>query len=637
MKVTLRSVVIGFCLIPMNSMWLALTELVWYTGEPTTLSLYANVIFLICILVAGNAGLRLYKPTWALTAAEIMVVYIMLSIATSVAGVDTLQVLIPSIAFLHRMAPLEGRYTDIVELVPQWLVVRDPQALESAYMGQDSMYRWANLRPWLGPVMWWSAFMIALCAVMAGLLLVFRKQWTEHEKLAYPIIQVPLMLGSGTGSLVRSRSFWIAFGIAASINIVNGLNVLFPLFPRIPIVQIMNLQTMFTERPWIDMGPAWVSFYPCIIGISLFMPLDLAFSAWFFFFFWKLQLVLTSYYGVQGMPGFPFTQEQAAGGYYVLAFTALWISRHHIKRMIGILLHRVEGVSRWERLEAWLALWLLLGGFGFLVAFCIAAGMSFPITIGFFFLYFLLSIAITRMRAELGPPSHDLYPVGVHRQIVNLLGPVYMREHLRPDLIMFGFLNFFNRVMRSHPMPHGMEGFRIGERLRMDDNGKLCIAMAIAVVTATLGMFWAVIWSFNRYGISAQMSVLPEGLARETWEQVNVWIQQPQRWQAGPSVAMGVGMITAAGLAVLRMNLAWWPFHPVGYAISASWTMERIWLCVFIAWLIKWLVVKYAGSKAIPPLMYFAAGLLIGDFFFGSFWYTYGIIMETDVYHFWPY
>jgi len=181
-----------------------------------------------------------------------------------------------------------------------------------------------------------------------------------------------------------------------------------------------------------------------------------------------------------------------------------------------------------------------------------------------------------------------------------------------------------------------MEGFRIGERLHLE-SGKLLAAMSVAVVTATLGMFWAVVWSFNRYGMSAQMSVLPEGLARETWEQVNTWLMYPPRWTAAPSVALLIGMLSATGLAVLRMNLAWWPFHPVGYAISASWTMERIWLCVFIAWLVKWLVMKYAGSKAVRPLLYFGAGLLIGDFFFGSFWYTYGIVMENDVYHFWPY
>ena len=637
MQVTFRSIVIGFVLIPMNSFWLALAEVVWYTGEPTTLSLYANVVFIMCLMVVGNAGLKRVKSDWALTPAELLVVYIMLSIASAVGGHDMIEVLIPTLTFLHQMAPIEGRYFEIRDSVPEWLVVTDPKALDSVYMGQESIFRPENYQPWLQPLAWWFAFIVALCAVMWGLNLVFRKQWTEHEKLAYPIIQVPMLLATGGRELSRSKPFWIAFSIASAISIINGLNALNPLFPSIPIVQVMNLQTMFTERPWSDMGPAWVSFYPSLIGICFFMPLDLAFSAWFFFWFWRMQMVATSYYGVQGMPGFPFIQEQAAGGYYVIALTALWVTRLHLYRLLRILIGKpVEGATRWEKQEAFIAAGLILGGGGFLYYFCTRAGMTPWIVVMFFVLYYLLCIAITRMRAELGPPSHDLFPVGVHRQMVNIFGAVHMREHYRPDLIMFGFLNFFNRVMRTHPMPHGIEGFRIAERMKME-YGRLLIAMFVAIVTGTLGMFFALLWSFNRYGLTANVSVLPEVFARETWDNVNMWINHPPRWQAGLPMATAIGMITALALAVMRMNLTWWPFHPVGYALSASYTMERIWLCVFIAWLVKALVLRYAGAKFYKPAFQAAVGLIIGDFFMGSFWYTYGIIMETDVYHFWPY
>ena len=43
----------------------------------------------------------------------------------------------------------------VFELVPSWLVVSDPHALESAYVGQESMYDPRNLVPWLGPLSWW--------------------------------------------------------------------------------------------------------------------------------------------------------------------------------------------------------------------------------------------------------------------------------------------------------------------------------------------------------------------------------------------------------------------------------------------------------------------------------------------------
>jgi hypothetical protein len=240
------------------------------------------------------------------------------------------------------------------------------------------------------------------------------------------------------------------------------------------------------------------------------------------------------------------------------------------------------------------------------------------------------------MRAELGPPSHDVFPVGAHRQLVEILGPVEMGKSNPRDLAMFGFLNFFNRVCRTHPMPHGMEGFRIGERLRLD-NRRLFLAMWLAIVTGTLGAFWAMLWAYNKYGIAAQMSTLAEYFGRETWDNVDGWLNYPARRLNAPTNAIGVGTLFALGLAALRMNLTWWPFHPVGYAISASYTMERMWFCVFIAWLAKALILKYGGAKMYRPALFFFVGLVVGDFLMGSFWYTYGIVMETRVYHFWPY
>jgi len=643
--ITFRSVVIGLLLIPLNCMWLALAEVVWYTGEPTTLSLYPNVIFIMCVMVVGNAAVKKVFPRRALTPSELLVVYIMLSVATSLAGHDMIEVLVPTLTHLHRYGPIEGRYSEIIGLVPSWLVVRDPAALESAYVGQESIFDLRNVLPWLTPLAWWFGFIMALCAVMWGINLALRKQWTENEKLAYPIIQVPMLLATQARTLTRSKAFWAAFGVAAAIDIMNGLNVLFPLLPRIPIVRVLNLQTLFLERPWRDMGGAWISFYPSIIGICFLMPVDLAFSCWFFFFFWKIQRVLTSYYGVHGMPGFPYVQEQAAGGFYAVALMALWISRRHLKRIGLLLLGRLPDdvaaatgppVTPWDRREARLAALLVGAGSAFLFYFCVHAHMTPSIVVMFFVIYFAMSIAITRMRAELGPPSHDIYPVGAHRQIVEILGPLEMRKANPHDLVMFGFLNFFNRVCRTHPMPHGMEGFRIAERMKID-NFRLFLAMWLAIVVSTIGAFASLLWAFNKYGIAAQVSRLAEIFGGETWRNVDIWLNSPLRRQGGPTYAILVGTVFALGLASLRMNLSWWPLHPVGYAISGSYTMERIWFCVFIAWLIKALILKYGGAKAYKPALHFFVGLILGDFVVGSFWYTFGIIAETDVYHFWPY
>ena len=63
--VTFRSVVIGLALIPLICLWLALAEIVWYSGQPTTISLFGHVIFIIFWLVVANLALQRWRPKWA--------------------------------------------------------------------------------------------------------------------------------------------------------------------------------------------------------------------------------------------------------------------------------------------------------------------------------------------------------------------------------------------------------------------------------------------------------------------------------------------------------------------------------------------------------------------------------------------
>lgn len=641
--VSIRSIALGTLLIPVTCMWVCLAEVMWYSGQPTTVSVFCHVIFILFVLILINLLIKAVRPKWALEPPEFMVVYTMLCLASAVSGHDMGEILIPTLAHLHYFGPIEGRYGEFTNLIPSWLVVSDDTALRSAYIGQESIFDPANYTPWLQPLFWWFLFTMALCAVMWGLNLLFRKQWTENEKLAYPVIQLPMLLATETRSILTNRLFWLAFGIAGTIGIVNGLNVLYPLLPSIPIVQVVDILSFFPERPWNAMGTTPVSFYPFAIGLCFFMPVDLAFSCWFFFIFWKLQRVWANYIGVQGMPGFPFVEEQTAGGYYAIALIALWISRNQLYRMYRLLIgHEIEGATRWERQESRLAAVLIFVGAAFLFWFCVVAGMAPGLVVIFFFLYFMISIAVTRMRAELGPPAHDLHNIGPNKQIVRFIGASNMNsDKVDPryptTLAMFGILNFFNRAYRGHPMPHGMEALRISERLRMDHRRYL-IAMGIALALGIVCGYFAMLWIFNKYGASAQALGPAEIFGREPWDvHVNPWFTAPEPHKYQPTYAILIGLATALGLSALRMNLAWWPFHPVGYAVSGAWSMDMLWMCVFVAWLIKVLLLKYGGAKAYKPAIPFFVGLMMGDFVVGGFWQIYGIVMETKVYHFWPY
>ena len=634
--VTFRSIVLGLVLIPLNALWVVLTEIMWLSGQPATISLFYNVIFIIFPIILVNLLVRRFRSSWALQPSEILVVYTMLSLGTALAGVDMITILVPTMSHLHRYAPLEGKYAEILNHLPAWLVVSDPAAIESVYVGQESVYKVSNYLPWIRPILWWSAFTFALCAVMWGINLLFRKQWTENEKLSFPIIQLPMLLATEPERLLRNKLFWLAFCLAAGIDLINGLHVLYPLCPKLTVVQIVNLQAFFPDRPWSDTGPMWVSFYPFAIGMCFLMPADLVFSCWFFYFFWKAQRVFASHIGMHGMPGFPFIEEQTAGGYYAIALAALWITRKHLMRCGRILFGReTDPVTQWEREEVRIAAFLLVTGGAFLLYFCLAAGMSLPIVLVFFLLFFLISISITRMRAELGPVSHDLHHVGPQLQILKYMGMTHFPKDYPNDTVMFGFFNFFNRAYRGHPMPHGLEAMAIAGRLRMNQLRYL-VAVAVAIVAGTFAAFWSMLWLLDKYGATQTLGP-GEFFGRETWSEVDRWFTMPEVDQFQPTLAILIGLVVSLILMTLRMNLTWWPWHPVGYAISGSWSMDQLWAAFFVAWLIKVSLLRYGGAKAYKPAVPFFMGLIMGEFMMGSFWNLYGVVMETQVYHFWPY
>ena len=53
--------------------------------------------------------------------------------------------------------------------------------------------------------------------------------------------------------------------------------------------------------------------------------------------------------------------------------------------------------------------------------------------------------------------------------------------------------------------------------------------------------------------------------------------------------------------------LPWFPFHPVGYAVSSSWSLSLLWLPLLIAWIIKSVLLRYGGLRAYRQAMPFFA------------------------------
>ena len=104
----------------------------------------------------------------------------------------------------------------------------------------------------------------------------------------------------------------------------------------------------------------------------------------------------------------------------------------------------------------------VLIGFILIMAFCLKAGMSLWFAILFFALYFAMSVTITRIRAELGPPAHDLYNAGPDLLLTDALGTRRIGNRNLSVMSLFFWLNHLS--YRAHPMPHQLEGLKLAHQ-----------------------------------------------------------------------------------------------------------------------------------------------------------------------------
>jgi hypothetical protein len=638
---TKRSGLIGIILIPFSTYWVMRMEVMsgnvggggssfggaHYT---TCISIFFNVVFVTILLTAlSYIWKRLFSKTF-LDREEIITIYVMLSISTGVAGTDMIQVLITILGHAFWFATPENEWGSyFFPYLPDWLTVSQRNVLRGFYEGESTFYTIEHLKAWIVPLLSWSIFFMVLLLIMFCTNIFIKKQWIERERLSYPIIQIPMAItGSGKTSLFQDRMFWIGFAISGAIDVYNGIAYLVPSFPLFLVKY--QLGGLFTARPWNAIGWMIFTLFPFAIGLGYLIPVDLLFSCWFFFFFTKFQRMVASMIGLQGVAGFPFIKEQSFGAYMGICFFAIIIGRKHFLNIFRIIFGKETGELGENRMYR-LALAGIIFGWLFIIVFCLIAGMSLWAIVSFFAIYFLLSLAITRMRAELGAPAHDLHMMDPSVVITTSVGTRHLRAN---NLSMFSLFFSFNRAYRSHPMPHSLEGFKMASQLDISD-ARMFITTIIGGFVGIVAAIWVLMDGFYRLGASVKISgYAVAAFGREPFDRLQNWIFYPSSTNFPAVSFMGVGFIFTIVLLVLRSRLIWWNLHPLGYAFADDYSMQWLWASLMFSWLIKRTVLKYGGVKLYRRTIPLFIGLILGEFVIGSFWSLLGVILGIPTYAF---
>ncbi len=606
--ITKKALIVGLILVVVNAYWVGIASELWYAVY-TLVSPFSNAVFTLVVLIAFNVLLRKLSPRIAFTPAELLLIYIMVTMVSTISGHAMMAILMGTLAHPFWFASPENEWAQLfLHHIPAWLTVHEFEFLAGYYEGESSIYWAEHLRIWVRPALLWSGFIFLLYGSLLCLGLLLRKQWMEREKLSFPLTQLPLQMTTNR-SFFRSRALWFGFGIAALLRVMAGLHDIFPVIPALP--PNYRLDRHFTERPWNAIGYASMSFNLAVVGLTYFMPLDLAFSTWFFFWLTRAERVIASAVGVTNISVLHLN-DRASGAWVGIAVLTLWMSRRHFARFFRHVIGRERGDDSREPFSYRTVAVLTVLSVGLVFGFCYAAGMSLWAISVFYALFIAFAIAIGRVRAELGPPYHEVIGINPRQMMVSMFGT---RRLGGANLTVMTFLYAFNRCNRSHPMPNQIESLRIGERSGMP--GKtLLLGMALAIAVGALATFWTYLQVAYHYGVLAQCQGVVGRFGWESFNPLQSWLQHPKEPDISAVAFMCGGFGFVFLLNFLRTRLLWWTLHPSGYVLSgASWGgLIYFWFPVMVSWLIKFLILRFSGWQTYRKAIPFFLGLVLGDY-----------------------
>jgi len=598
-------------------------------GVDRIFSLMVPPVVLTLGFVILNVPLLRYLPRKALDEAELVLIYTMLTVAGAMASewMDVINPIIHSFGLYAERNPYYKTY--ILPFIPDWMFLKDADKLRDYGTGGHFLIYFLHKLPlWIIPIASWTLFVFLISFAMLCINSLMREQWTRQERFSFPIIQLPIAIAQGGGNspFWRNRWMWGGFAAMAFIDLLNGFHFMYPALPWINVRFIGDVQQWLPNPPWNAIGWTPIGIFPYMAAIGLFMPTDLLFSCIFFFFVRKAMQVAAGAMGYeQGVfgggglvPSAPYFSEQTWGAFLGLFVTAFWMSRRYLREVWQAILHgerRGQGVPhRW----AFLGLVGSLGGLGVMGT---QIGLAFWFVVGDILLYLAFSTALTRMRAQLGPPTHEMAFMGPNQLLVDFAGTRGITDETIARVVTT--FHMTNRIHRTHAMPHMLEGFKLGERCRLNQSG-MFLAIALAIIAGTLMGHLMRVYMGYRDG-AGDAGGETGGVILEL-----VTRRRPPNPTAILSVFVGFGVVFL--LDAIRFRFPAFPLHPVGYALCMNFGVDYYWFGLLIVLIVKVFVQRYYGLKGYDKLHHVALGVILGEFAAETIWATYTMATKIATY-----
>lgn len=575
-----------------------------------------GVMFPFIVLVAVfNVGIKAIRPQWALRPPELLIVFVMGWIASTLASNIT-GYLLGNIAAPYYFASPENQWGQYFHrYIPQWMVPsRESYAVKWFFEGLPAGEK-IPWRSWIIPLFWWLSLIGVIFFVCFCLVAILRKQWVEKERLIFPLAEVPLEMVRDSDSrtvlpaFMRGKVFWIGFALPCAILIWNIFGYFNPLFPAIPMKSSFQVARSF---PSIT-----TNIYFPLIAFAFLINLDVSLSIWFFYLLGVIQI------GIYNRIGFSMGTAdtycsgnvpmawQGFGAFIVMVLWGLWMARSHLKEVFRKAFNpKVPVDDSGELVSYRTAVFGLIFGVFYISGWLYKSGMQdIRVLVLFLFGIFVLFLGLTRIVIEGGL-------VFLRAPIISQVFTVYAvgsTSIAGPSMTALAFSYAWSGDLKSIFMAAVANTSKLREAIS-GNRKQIPLAIAIAVVVGfAVSIPYTLYIAYGHGAFNFGRYIFRAG-AMMPFDTMVGKMKNPFGVFRGGLLFLSIGGAVMALLTFLRYRFLWWPIHPMGFTVASTLPIRLSVFSVFIAWAAKWLIIRFGGVRLYRAARPFFFGLIVGSF-----------------------
>jgi len=571
---------------------------------------------------------------WAFTQAELVVIWCMIAAGIGIPASGLMRYMLPYMVAPFYFPGADSKWVSTFHgIIPSWLVpskgLKDPVVTLFYESARDKPVDWSA---WIVPFFGWGIAIMAAYLMMFCITAIIRKQWVEHERLSFPLAQIPLEItrppepGRRINALFRSPAMWLGAAIPIVFWSLAGLNHFYPNVPFINNVNWPVTGLLGSLTGW--RGLFIIYFMP--VGVSFLLNTEVSLSLWLFFVLNNAQKIIRER---MGMPQDQmFESRQQLGGYVAFAAISLWTMRKHLRAVLRKAFAGADDIDdSQEGLSYRTAMIGLIAAIAVLVGWLGVIGCPPHVSLMLLGVIVIALLVLSRFIAQCGlllvqmsfPPG----PLAVVQDLVGdkLIGAKGLTAGTFHQAVLYG-------DTREVLMPTLLNNARMAEsRLNLRS---IFIAMMVAVVLSYSVSYVSQVIGYYKYGANSMNPYGTQIYPKTSMDRLAMSIESPvapAAWRGGGIKHYVIGGGAVVLVSLLRSRFSWWFVHPIGILTAQTYPIQHLWLAIFIGWACKSLAQRYARGPLMAKPRHFFLGIVIGDALVTIFWALIGLALRESI------